>query len=381
MLDELLNSLHHIAANKNQQWTTLPPGAYHNKDFFELERERIFKAGWFCIGRSDQVANPGDYLTIDVVGEPLVMVRGSDRVIRILSNVCRHRWMRVCTGAGSAKTLVCPYHSWTYNLDGSLRAALEMDQTPGFDPSKVCLPEIRHEVWQGFVYVNLSGKAASLTPQLEPVAKRIAEFDLNHWRVATTVDCGEYPWDWKVMQDNGECYHHFGAHSQTFEPNFPAREVTTECGDSWITQIANSSKSCRRLGKDGMEYVPGVFEPIPGLDAWQRTSFILIYVLPNFFIYLQADMGMKLRVLPLEAGRIHLLADILLPPGAFELPDFQQRLDSSVEFFERFNEEDVVVNIGVQTGSRSQFAGPAPLSHLEKHNRHVAWWVASQLIK
>ncbi len=380
-MDELLNILSGIADDGNQSWRTLPPAAYHSDALFELERERIFNAGWICIGRADQVTDCGDYLSIDVVGEPLVMVRDKEGVLRVFSNVCRHRWMRVCQGAGNAGSLVCPYHAWTYNLDGSLRAAPEMDQTPDFDIGTTSLPQVHHEVWEGFVYVNLDGNAKPLTPQLQSITTRISEYKLDQWRVAATVDCGEYPWDWKVMQDNGECYHHYGAHSETFQIDYPARDVITECDDAWILQVAPSSKSSRRIGDDGLEYSPGNFEPGSGLADWQRTSFTLIYVLPNFFIYLQADMGMNLRMLPLGAGRIHLLADVILPPQAFMVSDFEQRLSTCVEFFKRFNEEDVAVNIGVQDGSHSKFAGSAPLSHLEAHNRHIAWWVASRLTK
>ena len=378
-LETLLKHLRQIAADGNKHWQTLPPAAYHSPALFELERSRVFKANWFCIGRADQVPEPGDYLAVEVVGEPVVLVRQHDRSLRVLSNVCRHRWMKVCGSAGHAATLVCPYHSWTYELDGHLKAAPEMRETPGFNVDEVCLPAIRHTLWQGFVYINLDGRADPLGPQLEIIDERVAEFGLVDWRVAASVDCGEYPWDWKVMQDNGECYHHLGAHMETFEPNYPAREVTTTSADGWTMQVSPVRKGRCRKGLDGKEYAPGHFTPVAGLKDWQRTSFMLVYVLPNFFIYLQADMGMKLRVFPLEAGRIHLVADILLPPHAFDEPGLESGLEAAISFFNRFNDEDEFINTRVQRGTASEFAKPAPLSHLEQHNRHVAWWTAAKL--
>jgi choline monooxygenase len=113
----------------------------------------------------------------------------------VLSNVCRHRWMKICEGSGHAERLVCPYHAWTYALDGRLRAAPQMGETPGFDVNQVCLPIIRHTIWQGSVYINLHGQAEPLAPQLAPIDEEIEEFGLSDWRVAASVDCGEYPCD------------------------------------------------------------------------------------------------------------------------------------------------------------------------------------------
>ena len=378
-LGPLLRSLQCVADSTNREWRTLPPQAYYSAELFELEKERIFRAHWLCIGRVDQVASPGDYMALEVVGEPVVMVRDMRGELRVLSNVCRHRWMKICSGSGNCDSLVCPYHAWTYELDGKLRGAVEMRGCPGFDPAKIALTPIRHEVWQGFVYVNLDGKAEVLAPQLTEIDEAIAEFQLDAWEVAKTVDCGEYPWDWKVMQDNGECFHHVGAHQQTFEPNYPARGTITRCQGSTIVQWCPSRKSRRVRGDDGLEYAPLYFTPMPGLTEMQRTCFVLIYVLPNFFIYLQPDYGTKLRVFPTAAGKIRMFADFLVPPIARDLPDFDARLDKAVAFFNTFNDEDYVVNAAVQRGLQSAWAGRAPLSHLEAHNQHVARWVAEQL--
>lgn len=376
----LLERLRVIADSHNREWRTLPPKAYFSPELFDLEVEKIFRARWLCVGRADQVSNPGDYMAIDVVGEPLVVLRDLDGKLRVLSNVCRHRWMKLCQGTGNKKRLVCPYHAWTYELNGRLRGAVEMENCPSFDPQNIELPTIRHEVWQGFVYINLDGSAAPLSPQLTWVDEAIAEFELDSWVVAKTIDCGEYPWDWKVMQDNGECFHHIGAHLKTFEPNYPARGTITRCQGPTIVQWCPSREERRVKGDDGLEYAPYYFAPKSGLSETQRTCFMLVYVLPNFFIYLQSDYGMKLRVFPVAAGKIRMFADFLLPPVARELPDVDQRLSQVVDFFNTFNDEDFAVNSSIQEGLQSAWAVAAPLSHLEAHNQHVARWIAQQLV-
>ena len=375
----LLEVLRAVADSGNSEWRTLPPKAYYSPELFELEKEHIFRAHWLCIGRADQVPNPGDFMALDVVGEPVVLLRDLQGDLRVLSNVCRHRWMKICAGSGNTRGLACPYHAWTYELDGKLRAAVEMSDSPGFDPRGVALPAIRHEVWQGFVYINLDGNAGPLCPQLTHIDTEIAEFELETWEVARTIEFDEYPWDWKVMQDNGECFHHVGAHNKTFEPNFPARGAITRCEGSTIIQWCPAKVTRRVKGADGLDYVPLYFTPKTGLTETQRTCFILLYVLPNFFIYLQPDYGVKLRVFPTGAGKIRMLTDFLVPPFARELPDFEERLDRAVAFFNLFNDEDYAVNSAVQKGLQSSWAGPAPLSHLEAHNQHVARWIAEQL--
>ncbi|MGH6955020.1 MAG: aromatic ring-hydroxylating oxygenase subunit alpha, partial [Alphaproteobacteria bacterium] len=158
---------------------SLPPRCYTSPEFYALEVERILRREWLCVGRVEQVRAPGDYFSIDLMGEPLVVVRDQEGRIRALSRVCRHRAMLVVSGAGNARSFICPYHAWTYGLDGRLAGAPEMARTPGFDPSSCRLPEIPTELWEGFIFVNLGGDAQPLAPRLEGLARR-----LRNWSVA-----------------------------------------------------------------------------------------------------------------------------------------------------------------------------------------------------
>ncbi len=368
-----------IADEANAGWTTLPPDAYCNPEIFALEKETIFRAGWIALGRADEVARPGSYVARDVLGVPLAMVRGHDGVLRVFTNMCRHRWMRLLEGSGRKAVLTCPYHAWAYGLDGRLRNAPDMERHPCFETSEVRLEEVAHELWQGFVYVNLDGAAAPLAPRLADLDPHIAAYGLADWTTAATVDCGEIPWDWKVMQDNGECYHHAGLHPQTFQETFPGEEAGAEIGRDWTLLWTPARENLLQEGPDGAVMPDLFFEPLTGLDDFQRRNFLLIYVLPNFFIYLQPDCGLLIRVVPVAAGRCTMAADVLVPPGARELPDYAERLARFTAFFERFNDEDTPVNTAIQKALESGHAHSAPLSHLEAHNRHVALWVARAL--
>src|SRR5689334_17323098 len=108
---------------------TLPPACYTDAEFFEFEKEALFNHEWLCVGRSDWVEKPGDYFTTSIIGEPIVVVRTQDGVIKALSSVCQHRAMLVAEGSGNTHAFICPYHHWSYNLDGTLKGAPAMERT------------------------------------------------------------------------------------------------------------------------------------------------------------------------------------------------------------------------------------------------------------
>src|SRR6516165_9951223 len=141
----LLSRLAELAGGPLQQATALPPGFYHDPAIFELERERLFRRGWLSPGLAAEIAKPGDYLTFSIDDQPIMTLRGADNRIRSFSNVCLHRMMRLLDGRGNCARIVCPYHAWTYGIDGRLVGAPHMKLTPGFEPRAHHLPEIRTE--------------------------------------------------------------------------------------------------------------------------------------------------------------------------------------------------------------------------------------------
>ena len=135
----------------------------------------------------DEVSQRGSYVAREVAGTPVAMVRGQDDQLRVFANICRHRWMKLLEGKGRKAVITCPYHAWGYGTDGVLRRAPGMEQHPSFKPDCVRLEELNHEIWQGFVFVNLDGKAAPLAPRLTGLDERISEFRLEYWSTARTT--------------------------------------------------------------------------------------------------------------------------------------------------------------------------------------------------
>ena len=149
---------------------------YTDVNFFEREKQHLFSRSWQYACHQSQIPNKGDYLCFDIAGDSLVTVRGKDDEIRTFYNVCQHRAHQLVEGSGNKKVFVCPYHAWTYELDGALRSGPNINVVPGFDKSKICLTQVKTEVFLGFVFVNLANDAPSMDTMYPQVREQLAEF-------------------------------------------------------------------------------------------------------------------------------------------------------------------------------------------------------------
>ena len=228
------------------QSTTLPPEAYTSEAFYLWEIENIFRNEWICLAHISQISSPGDFLNVDLLGEPLIVVHGKDHQVRVLSRVCPHRAMDIMppgfgddghghatakegkAGRGHTRLFLCPYHAWTFELDGCLKACPEMHLAENFERDAFMLKPFRSEIWNGFVFVNLDGDAPALHERLKEV-----DGDFGEWKPAEMELIIERAWDcpfnWKVLVENFmESYHHLGAHAKTLQPLMPARDTWNE---------------------------------------------------------------------------------------------------------------------------------------------------------
>jgi choline monooxygenase len=190
----------------SRAWT-LPAPLYFDGDVAAQERDRVFARTWQVVGHKDQVANPGDYFTTQFLAEPLLVVRGTDRNLRAFYNVCRHRAGPPAEGCGSRKLFRCVYHGWTYNLDGSLSHATEIEGVAGFRPEDFALAPVRCEEWLNLVFVNLNPDAATLSESLGELAQQALRFPFQNMKLfeRRTYDM---KCNWKTYIDNYlEGYH------------------------------------------------------------------------------------------------------------------------------------------------------------------------------
>ncbi|MEM8758700.1 MAG: aromatic ring-hydroxylating dioxygenase subunit alpha [Pseudomonadota bacterium] len=223
---------------------SLPARYYTDPAVFAAERDGLLARTWQFACHASQLVESGDYVAFEIAEESLFCVKGRDGVIRTFYNVCQHRAHRLVTGEGRARVIVCPYHAWTYELTGGLRAAPNANAVPGFDKASVCLTEVRTEVFCGFVFVNLDPEAAPMEAWF-PGARAELEAFVPHWAELRPLEWVEIEerCNWKVSVENySECYH-CGLNHPTFstgvikpqtydiQPQGHCLRHTTECGD------------------------------------------------------------------------------------------------------------------------------------------------------
>ncbi len=266
---------------------------YTSQELFELEKSTVLLTGWHCVGRADEVLNSGDYFTAQLLDEPLIIVRGDDGHIRVLANVCRHRGMMLAEGKGNAKRFVCPYHAWSYSRDGQLVRAARMDNK-GFQISDYRLPEYSSEIWQGFIYVNLTDAPSALAPRLIELDKFLNPYETHNFRVVHTA---EEIWqcNWKCLVENFmEGYHLSIVHPSTLRGYTPSQLCTKgPSGLSFTSYFANYPDNIPPRGH-GSE----------GLTEQQRHRSFLFNVFPTQVTSQAANLLVSLSLQPVNVDQV-----------------------------------------------------------------------------
>jgi phenylpropionate dioxygenase-like ring-hydroxylating dioxygenase large terminal subunit len=382
-VEEILRDVRETAARPLERSGTLPAEIYTSDAFFEWETQNILQKDWLCLAHISQLPKAGDFITLDLLGEPLIVVHGKDGVIRTLSRVCPHRAMDIIPPgfdvpgqniadardgqdcAGHTRLFMCPYHAWTFELDGKLKGSPEMHLAECFDRAETGLTAFPTEVWNGFVFVNFSGTA-------EPVANLYAEMsdDLAAWNPAEMEVVVEMAWEcefnWKVLVENfSECYHHIGTHSKTLQPLMPAKETwTEEERPGFIREhvplkqsVLDELKAATDAGSE--------FPFIESLDARKSSEWGLFIGYPSLLFFTGPNQFVWYRIDPLTPDRSRLLTSILVPKSYRSLPQFEACRDSAKKALVEFHSEDMDTCAAVQRGLYASGCQRGRMSHLE----------------
>ncbi|MGE0005827.1 MAG: aromatic ring-hydroxylating dioxygenase subunit alpha [Parvibaculaceae bacterium] len=357
-LDATLSELARTARRPFEDATAMPPGVYTSEAFLARELDTIFAREWVCVGRSSALREPGDYVTYDVAGQPIVVLRDRDGTLKAFSNVCLHRMSTLLEGQGNAKSIVCRYHAWTYNLDGTLRGAPFMKPTTGFCKENYRLPAIRSEEWLGWIYVTLNPQAPPVAETLKPLEGMIAHYGMENY-----IECFRetHVWDtnWKVLAENFmESYHLPVCHAATVGPHSRLEEM--ECPPGlrafnyhWITKeaslaIGNAHPSNTRLeGK------------------WRKTT-ALLALYPSHLITLTPGYFWYLSLHPKGVGQVHMIFGGGLSPEFIDDPRAESHVTTLKTLLDEVNAEDRQCTERVFRGLNAQKAAPGHLSYLER---------------
>jgi phenylpropionate dioxygenase-like ring-hydroxylating dioxygenase large terminal subunit len=350
----------------------LPHEAYNSPGFHDFELGAIWHKEWIAVGRAEELPRVGDYFSVTVGREPVLVVRATDSEIVAMSPICRHRGMLVAEGSGHCRgAFVCPYHGWSYDLQGKLRGAPQMAGRPDFDRSRYWLPRLRVELWQGMVFINFDAHAAPLAPRLESLNPLVKDWRLADLRGEFLRDPNyrmqfEHNWNWKVYSEGqSECYHCDKLHGTTpimraMDFNSMRMEVDDAEAGVWAFGLRSKTPD-PTINQHGR----AIFPPIPGLSENQRYMTYAITIAPNVFIALMADSVIILNWMPLGPQSMKVKRHRLYPQSTLDRPEFDQVHRDETAATREFVGQDEYAFERVQTGLNSGFAPRGPISPKE----------------
>jgi len=348
--------------------TTLPQRYFVSSEVFAEEQEKIFSRQWVLAGHQSQIAKSGDFFVPDVAGESLIVTRDRNGEIRGFYNVCRHRGTRLCEEQnGYSAAIQCPYHAWTYGLDGRLIGSPHMDEVPGFDRSDYSLHPVNLGVWEGFIFVNLADDPMPLEEWIAPLAGKFSHWSLPRLRSAKRVEY-DVNANWKLMFENySECYHCPGVHPMLSKvsPYDSAENDLTEGPFLGGFMKINKGKSLTMSGEACALRIDHPPSPSYGAAGEQEGKDRVFYysIFPNMLLSMHPEYVMVHQLWPQSPERTLIVCDWLFHPDAFERSDFKPQ--DAIEFWDVTNKQDWHVCELSQQGIASRAYEPGPYSSRE----------------
>ena len=361
MTPHLLAELRRIAALPLTESYALPPQVFTDEGFAALENERIFRRGWQCVGRTDELAQPGDYLTDDLAGDPIIVIRDAEGAIKAFPNICRHRAARLLEGCGNAKRIVCPYHAWTYDLDGRLTGVPDSASYPTLDKGKAGLVPVGLEQWRGFWFVRLVDDGGpSVARMMAPYEAQVAPYRFEELGALGRVTLRPRDVNWKNVGDNySDGLHIPVAHpglTRLFGKSYGV-EATDHVDRMWgdlidRTSVNWSERMYQRL-----------LPPVPHLPEANQRHWLYFKLWPNVAFDIYPDQVDFMQWLPTGP------TSCLIREISYVLPDERREMRAARYLNWRINRqvnaEDTELITRVQQGMQSKSFTVGPLSDKE----------------
>ena len=354
---------------------TLPRDSYLSEDKFDAEYRAIFESEWVCVGRSASMPNPGDYLAMRLNDQSLLVVRGEEGSLSAFFNVCRHRGTELVALADPgpvmgtfARNIVCPYHAWTYHLDGRLRGAPHLNvETDG-----VALHQIPLAEWGGFLFAYLGEQTpAALLETLGAGTERLKNYPLSDLRVGASLSY-EVNANWKVIVENyNECYHCGPVHPELCQivPAFLRQGGEGLDWDDGVPQ-REGTNTFTATGRTNRA-------PFPGLSETEKTHHKGELFYPNLMLSLSMDHVAAFYLWPQRAGHTRIQCDFLFHPTEIEKPDFDS--SDAVDFWHLVNRQDWEICESVQSGMRNRVFDHGYYAKMEDYSLDIRRYVDEKL--
>ncbi len=328
----------------------LPFQSYTNTEIFNLEQQKIFYNDWVFVGHELEIPNKGDYKSLTLLGESLIITRKNDDSIIALSNHCRHKGtLLVDEGTGNTKRFSCPYHAWAYSSSGELKGVPFPGKT-NIDKSKHCLPSYKLESWQGLLFVNLSGTATELKDRYKEMNKYLEAFDTKRFKHALKNNSESWKCNWKIAMENAmESYHLFAVHKETLEKTTPTKKAFYIEGSADWTLTGGNIVDAKK----------GLLSLFSGKKHDYLYNYVLFSLPPNFVGILTYDSFGWIQILPEAVDQIKVISGGISP--------HQGQTPSYIEDFTRkFFQEDLEICERVQRSMQSPLSKGGKLVELER---------------
>ena len=341
---------------------SLPPELITSGDFLSLELEHIFEKYWICVGTVNELSEPGDYITSNIAGRPIVTIKSVDGKIKSFSNVCLHRMMQLLHGRGNSKRIICPYHAWSYDINGQLIKAPKMEEHAEFNSNCFSLPELKTAVWQNWIYVTLNEDSPVITESLSKLSEIFDIYRLDNY---VQIDHQDNEWNtnWKCLAENFmESYHLPMAHRGTIGPYSPIEKFDHFPGTEFFNYhlIHKNADAPAGVAQSANDYMP---------DKWRNVT-VLACIYPSHFIALAPDYYWYLSLQPNGVGKVRIRYGLSVPQHVLDAqPNKEKYITDMIDLFDRVNEEDRFVVEGIFKGAQSKLATNGPLNNpLESPN-------------
>src|SRR5579864_1753281 len=341
---------------------TLPREYYTSPDVFEREAERVFSRSWLCVGREEDLAATGSYfLAQPTANENIIVVRGSDTKIRAFYNVCRHRGTRICTEPQGKfpGSITCPYHAWTYGLDGKLNAARNMQEVAEFDKSEWPLKEVALARWEGFLFINMAMRPQPFEEVFAPLLTRFSRWQIGATRAASTITY-DLRCNWKlVFQNYSECYHCPLVHP-ALDKLTPAQSGRNDLGEGpflgGFMEFRDPGTSMTMSGHSSL--------PPLGEVSGEELNHVYYYaIFPSLLLSLHPDYVMAHFPRPIGVNQTEIVCKWLFDPKTIAAPGFDP--SDAVQFWDMTNRQDWHVCELSQLGIESRSYTPGPYANQE----------------
>ena len=343
---------------------TLPQQYFVSPEVFAREQEKIFSRQWVCVGHQSEIAKAGDYFVREVAGESLIILRDKGGKLRGFYNVCRHRGTRLRedraaqAACGHVTVIQCPYHAWTYGLDGRLIGAPHMDQGQGFNKADYPLHAVNLALWEGFIFVNLARASAPLEEWFAPLVGKF-----THWNLAKLRSAKRTEYDvranWKLIFENySECYHCPGVHPMLSKVSPYDSSENDLCEGPFLGGFMSIMKGAG-LTMSGKACAL----PVGDIRSEDHARVFYYSIFPNMLLSLHPEYVMVHQLWPKSPERTLILCDWFFHPEAFDRDDFHP--NDAIEFWDMTNQQDWHVCELSQQGIASRAYQPGPYSPRE----------------